>query len=95
MSDCHIDRFFASADGGYFELSPALSYGPFKGRSSQAVFDFPVINQQAALVDDVARHILTGQPVPGHISGEEGRKDLKVLEAIYRAADTGQKIQLV
>lgn len=94
MSNCTIDRFFASADEGYFELSPALSYGPFKGQSSQGVFNFPVINQQAALVDDVARHILANKPLPSHIAGEEGRKDMKVLEAIYRAADTGNKIRL-
>ena len=95
MSNCNIDRFFASADEGYFELSPALSYGPFKGRSSQTIFNFPVINQQAALVDDIAGHILANKPLPNHISGEEGRKDMRVLEAIYRAADTGSKIYLV
>lgn len=77
-----------------FELSPALSYGPFKGRSSQAVFNFPVINQQTAQVDDIAQHVLDNKPLPAHISGEEGRKDLKVLEAIYRAANTGNKIRL-
>lgn len=94
MSNANVDRFFASADEGYFELSPALSYGPFKGRSSQGIFNFPVVNQQAALVDDVAQHILANKPLPAHISGEEGRKDLKVLEAIYRAANTGTKIRL-
>ena len=38
--------------------------------------------------------ILSKKPLPAHISGEEGRKDLKVLDAIYRAANTGNKIQL-
>ncbi len=94
-SNCAIDRFFASADEGYFELSPALSYGPFRGRSSQTVFNFPVINQQAAQLDDIARHILADKPLPAHISGEEGRKDMKVIEGIYRAANSGKKIQLV
>lgn len=93
-STCAIDRFFASADEGYFELEPALSYGPFKGRSSQAAFDFPVVNQQAAQLDDIAQHILSNQPLPAHISGEEGRKDMKVLEGIYQAAYTGRKVTL-
>lgn len=94
-SNCNIDRFFASADGGYFELEPALSYGPFKGRTSQAAFDFPVVNQQAAQLDDIAQHILSNKPLPSHISGEEGRKDMRVIEGIYKAAYTGRKVNLV
>lgn len=95
MSDCNIDRFFASADEGYFELSPALSYGPFKGKTSQSVLNFPTINQQAAMVDDIANYLLANKPLPIHISGEEGRKDMKVLEGIYQAATTGRRINLI
>lgn len=93
-SNCNIDRYFATADDGYFELAPALSYGPFSGRTSRGVLQFPAVNQQAAQLDDVALHILAKQPVPAHIAGEEGRKDLRVLEAIYRAAYSGQKVLL-
>ncbi|TPG64567.1 Gfo/Idh/MocA family protein [Hymenobacter nivis] len=93
-SNCNIDRFFATADEGFFELEPALSYGPFKGRTSQAAFNFPVVNQQAAQLDDIAAHILAKTPLPAHISGEEGRKDMRVIEAIYQAARTGQKVTL-
>jgi predicted dehydrogenase len=91
---CNIDRFFASADNGYFELSPGLSYGPFKGGSSQGAFNFPVINQQAAQLDGIATYLLANKPLPTHISGEEGRKDLRVLDGIYQAARSGNKIAL-
>ena len=91
---CNIDRFFASADNGFFELSPGLSYGPFKGSSSQGAFNFPVINQQAAQVDGIAACLLANKPLPAHISGEEGRKDLRVLEGIYQAARSGEKVAL-
>ena len=94
-SNCNIDRFFASADEGYFELEPALSYGPFKGRTSQAAFNFPVVNQQAAQLDDMASHILADKPLPAHISGEEGRKDMRVIEGIYEAAASGRKVNLL
>lgn len=87
-----IDRFFASAENGFFELSPAVSYGPFRGRSTLGEFDFPVINQQAAQMDGIAKEILEGRNLPEHISGLEGQKDMKVLEAIYRAAHSGKKI---
>lgn len=91
---CTIDRFFAAADDGSFELSPGLSYGPFKGKSSKGAFNFPVINQQAAQLDDIATFILENKPLPSHISGEEGRKDMRVLEGIYRAAASGKKVSL-
>lgn len=94
-SNYGIDRFYAGADHGYFELSPAVSYGPFKGRSSEKEFDYPVINQQAAQLDGIAKFILAGKDVPSHIAGEEGLKDLHVIEGIYKAAETGKKVDLI
>jgi len=91
---CNIDRFYAAADQGFFELSPALSYGPFQGRTSQGPLSFPLVNQQAAQVDDIAQYILANKPLPTHISGEEGRKDMRVIEGICRAAGSGQKVVL-
>lgn len=93
-NNCGVDRFFASADNGFFELSPAVSYGPFKGRSSEGEFNYPVIDQQAAQMDGISKEILEGRELPAHISGMEGKKDMKVIEAIYRAAETGNKVVL-
>ena len=89
-----VDRFFASAERGIFELSPAVSYGPFRGRSNEGEFDFPVINQQAAQMDGIAKEILEDRKLPEHISGIEGRNDMKVIEAIYKAAKSGNKVIL-
>jgi predicted dehydrogenase len=93
-SNCNIDRFYASAENGFFELSPAISYGPFKGRTSEKEFDFPVINQQAAQLDGIGKLILEGKQLPSHISGEEGLKDMRVIEGIYKAAENGGKVFL-
>ncbi|GAB2815194.1 Gfo/Idh/MocA family oxidoreductase [Ferruginibacter profundus] len=92
--NCGIDRFFASADEGTFELSPGISYGPFKGKTSKGELNFPQINQQAAQCDGIAKIILDNKQLPEHINGEEGFKDMKVLQAIYEAARTGKKISL-
>ena len=92
--NCNIDRFFASADNGFFELSPALSYGPFKGRTSQGELNFPVINQQTAQVDAIGKIILENKQLPSHITGEEGLQDMKIIEAIYQAAQTGKNIKI-
>lgn len=92
--NCSIDRFFASADKGFFELSPAISYGPFKGRTSNGEMKFPEINQQAVQCDAIAQFLLENKTLPAHITGEEGLKDLIVMDAIYKAAASGGKVLL-
>ena len=93
--NCNIDRVYAAAEDGFFELSPAISYGPFKGRTTKGEMNFPEINQQTAQMDGIAKYILESKPLPLHIAGEEGLKDNRIMEAIYEAATTGRKISLV
>jgi len=93
-ANCSVDRFYAAAEKGFFELAPAISYGPFKGRSSAGNFNFPVINQQAAQLDGIAQYILANKPLPMHIAGEEGQKDMHIIEGIYKAATTGKQVSL-
>ena len=93
--NCGIDRFFATADDGFFELKPAVSYGPFKGRTSKSELNFPDINQQATQCDEIGKVLLDNKQLPSHITGEEGLKDMKVLEAIYKAANTGKKVSII
>ena len=101
MANCNssngyaIDGLRAIADNGFFELAPAISYGPFKGRSSAGEMHFPEINQQAAQLDGIGKLILENKPLPGHISGKEGHIDMCIIEAIYKAANTGGKVEVV
>jgi predicted dehydrogenase len=92
--NCQVDRFFAAADEGFFELSPAISYGPFKGRTSNGEMSFPEINQQATQCDEIAKVILAGKKLPDHISGKEGMQDVKILQAIYKAAETQKAVRI-
>jgi len=91
----NIDRFYAGAERGFFELSPALSYGPFQGRTSNGALEFPTINQQTAQMDGISKFILEDKPLPEHIAGIEGLKDMKIIDAIYSAASAGKKIDLI
>lgn len=91
----NIDRFFASADEGSFELSPGLSYGPFKGKTTKGELHFPIINQQATQLDEIGKLILANKKLPSHITGEEGLKDVRIIYAIYEAAKTGKKVLLI
>ena len=101
MANCNtsygysIDGLHAIADNGFFELSPAISYGPFKGRTNNGEFHFPDINQQAAQLDGIGKLILENKPLPDHITGKEGLTDLCAMEAIYTAADTGRRVEVV
>ncbi|MEO5893415.1 MAG: Gfo/Idh/MocA family oxidoreductase [Ferruginibacter sp.] len=88
----NIDRFYASADQGFFELSPAVSYGPFRGKTSKGEINFPDTNQQAVQLDEIGKVLLQNEQLPGHITGEEGLKDMKILQAIYKAAGTGGRV---
>lgn len=92
--NCGIDRVYAAAEHGFFELSPAISYGPFKGRSTNGEMNFPVINQQQTQMDEISKVILAGKPLPDHIAGIEGWKDMKILNAIYAAAESGNRVDI-
>jgi predicted dehydrogenase len=90
--NCGIDRLFASAENGNFELSPAISYGPFIGKTSKGEMKFPTTNQQQVQMDEMAKYLLNNQPFPDHISGIEGYKDVSVIDAIYKSAETDKRV---
>ncbi|WP_019990327.1 Gfo/Idh/MocA family protein [Rudanella lutea] len=89
-----VERLYASCEKGWFELSPAFGYGPLKGRTSKGPIEMPVVNHQAAHMDGVSKTLMEGKPLPDHITGEEGKRDVRLLQAIYRAAETGRTINL-
>lgn len=93
--NCGVDRLFAAATEGNFELSPGISYGPFKGKTSKGELNFPDINQQQTQCDEIAKVLLQRKPLPDHITGEEGWKDVRILQAIYEAAATGKMVSLI
>ncbi len=85
-------RLRADATNGWFELAPAFGYGGLAGRTSKndGLLDLPNINQQAAQLDDFAQCVLQNKPT--RVPGEMGLRDVQLLAAIYRAAETGQSV---
>ncbi|PWK79983.1 putative dehydrogenase [Mucilaginibacter oryzae] len=77
----------AEAEKGNFELSPAFGYGGINGKVNGNAMHFPQINQQAAQMDDFAMCVL--QNKQSRVPGEEGLKDMMVIDAIYRSLDSG------
>ena len=85
-------RLRADAATGWFELEPAFGYGGLAGKTSDnsGKLNLPNINQQAAQMDNFAQCVLQNQPT--RVPGEMGLRDVQLLEAIYRAAETGQSV---
>lgn len=82
----------ADAERGWFELSPAYEYRGIKGETIDGKMDFPQVNQQALQMDDFAQAIKSKRPTP--VPGEMGKQDVKILQAIYQAAETGKKVEI-
>ncbi len=88
-----MNTLHADAAHGWFELSPAYQYEGIKGKTATGFIDLPGINQQALQMDDFAHAIVTNAPVK--VPGEMGRQDVKIIEAIYKAMETGEKVEIV
>ena len=96
VADCRssytesMSRLRAETAKGWFELDPAFGYGGLKGTTSKGPMNIDNVPQQARQMDDFADCILNNKLT--RVPGEMGLRDVQLLEAIYRAADSGQKV---
>ena len=90
----HLDRFFLNGSDGFAELLPATGYGPIKGRTNKGELDHPHVTHQTVQMDEMAGIILEGKEPIVPVDGEEGLKDLKIVDAIYKAVKSGKKESL-
>ena len=90
----HLDRFFVSGDKGFAEMQPSTGYGPIKGRTHKGELTQPITTHQTVQMDKMATIIFEDDKPVVPVDGEEGLKDLKIIEAIYQAEKTGEKIKL-
>jgi glucose-fructose oxidoreductase len=87
----YANTFRAEGAKGWIEFgNGAFSYQLGRVSTSRGDLHFPEPNQQAAQLDDFADCILTGRE--SAVGGDMGRRDLKILTAIYAAARTGQRV---
>lgn len=90
----YLDRFYLNGEKGFAELHPATGYGPIKGRTHLGELDNPHITHQTVQMDEMAGIILENKKPLVPVDGEEGLKDLRIIDAIYEAARSGRKITL-
>lgn len=89
MNNLEVD-----CENGWYYLRPFQSYSGVRGEASDGTTLEPMRkNQQAVQMDDDALAIINNQPVL--VPGEEGLRDIAILEKIYEsAAKDGERITL-
>jgi predicted dehydrogenase len=90
----NLDRFFLNGTKGFAELQPSTGYGPIKGRTSKGELNLPHKTHQTVQMDEMAGMILQDKKPLVPVDGEEGLKDLKIIDAIYAAVKSGKKEEL-
>jgi len=88
----NANRFRAEGANGWIEFPDnAFAYRGIECRTSRGPLSFqPPVSQQARHMDDFADCILSGRP--STVPGELGRRDIRIVSAIYEAAATGNRV---
>jgi len=87
----NINFLNIACDGGEIKVAPYQPYAGIRGTSPLGEINFPydVPWQQAKQMDDDCLSIMNGQSM--QVPGEEGQRDIRIVEAVYAAAKTGQR----
>ena len=87
------NRLRVECSEGWYKLEPFQSYSGIKGiTSDRKVIDQKIRDQQARQMDNDALAIINDKPVL--VPGEEGLKDIRVVEAIFRSAEKGERVSI-
>ena len=90
----NMNRLLVTCAKGWYQLEPFSAYSGIDGITSDGIKLNAIINnEQARQMDDDALAIINNTAVM--VPGEEGLKDLKIIDAIYLAIKTGKKVTLI
>lgn len=90
----YLDRFFVTGEKGYGLLYPATGYGPIEGETNKGKLTHAHKTHQTVQMDEMAAIILDGKKPVIPVDGEEGVKDMKIIDAIYEAIRTGKSTEI-
>ncbi len=88
----NINYLDVTCEKGVIKVAPYQAYAGVKAISPLGEINHPyqVPWQQAKQMDDDALSIVQGKPML--VPGEEGLRDIRIVEAIYQSAGTGQRV---
>ena len=83
-----------TCEKGEIKMAPYSAYAGVKGSSPLGEINFPyqIPYQQALQMDDDALAILNNKNML--VPGEEGLRDIRIVEAIYKCAASGSRVKL-
>ena len=85
-----MNYLHVTAEQGWYKLEPFQSYSGIQGESSKGKLNLKIPNQQAKQMDDDALAIMNNTALI--VPGEEGWRDIKVVEAIHLSATEGRRV---
>ena len=90
----NINFLNINCEKGEIKIAPYSAYAGVKGSSPLGEINFPynVPYQQAKQMDDDCLSIMNNKSM--QVPGEEGLRDIKIVEAIYKSAGTGQRVPI-
>lgn len=86
------NQFRAEAPNGWFDVQPAFGYGGVRATTSKGPVEAPNVNQQALQMDDFA--LCVKEDRVSKVGGAMGRRDVVILNAIYQAMNSGQRVEV-
>jgi glucose-fructose oxidoreductase len=90
----NVNHLEVNAEKGTLDVRPFQQYNGIRAKSplGEIYHDYAVPMQQAMQMDDDAQAIAQGKPML--VPGEEGLRDIRIVEAIYKSAASGQRVTL-
>ncbi len=90
----NINYLNVQFDKGELKVAPYQAYAGVLATSPLGEINHPyeVPWQQAKQMDDDAMAIMQGKPML--VPGEEGQRDIRIVEAIYQSAASGQRVTI-
>jgi glucose-fructose oxidoreductase len=87
----NVNEMTVTCAKGWYKLAPFSAYSGIDGITSDGVkLNAPIAHEQAKQMDDDALSIINNKPML--VPGEEGLKDIRVVEAIYRSAQKKERV---
>lgn len=90
--NANVQRLYVGYENGNLEMSPAFDYGPLKGKTSKGEMKFPIVHHQTLMLDGICGDILNNRPI--RTPGEEGLRDVRIMQAVFKAAKTGKEVKV-
>lgn len=88
-----MNRLRAECEKGWYELSPFQTYTGVRGQASDGtLFKASPDHQQARQMDNDAQAIVNNSTLQA--PGEEGMRDVAIIEAIFKAAKNGTRVTI-